>query len=254
MTKFKPYHLVLVLISVFFLSVGGMVLAQDEGAPPQGPPPQGQHHAGPPPQGPDGAFPDRERQEAYNALWDDYLAKTKPIHDQLVDQRLIYRALVGNSNASVNDVKKSVSDMRALRERLDTEEEAFSKALVEAGFGAYAKGPGYGRHGGPRGHYGRGFRGHGHRGWDQGHRGYFRGHGPRGDFRGHGPWGRGGGCGWEDGAYGPQASLQGGYGPGHDGYFDDGSGQDGPGQDGPGQVGPGQDGPDRIGHRRGHRR
>ncbi|MDR2455341.1 MAG: hypothetical protein LBE49_01935 [Deltaproteobacteria bacterium] len=222
MTKFKPYHLGLILIVAISLSVGGLVLAQDGGAPPQGPPPQG----------PDGAFPDPGRQDAYNALWEDYLAKTKPIHDELVDQRLIYRALVGNSNASVADVKKSVADMRALRERLDTEEEAFSKALAEAGFGAYAKGPGHGRHGGPRGHYGRGYRG-------PGHGGYWGGHGgPRGGFRGHGPWGRGGGCGWDDGAYGPQAGLQGGYGPGDDGYFDDG---------------PGRDGSDRIGHRRGHR-
>jgi hypothetical protein len=198
MLRFKPFYLVLALIAILCLSFGGLLAAQEKGPPP----PEGQIQGG----GPGGGPPNRdEKLDAFREIWDGYLAKTEPIHDQLVDQRLIYQAMAGNSNASIDDVRKVVDEMRRLKGLLGAEKDAVMKTLADSGLESYAPGPGHGR----RGPFGRGSRsrysGGGPGGYDA-PGGYCggRGYGPRhgwngGDFNRRGRNHRGWHGGWDYG-------------------------------------------------------
>ena len=260
MVKMRPLFQVLLLISILLLALGGMVLAQDD-------------KLGPGVPSPEQALPDdsqgrNERLEAYYKIWDDYLAKTKPIHDDLVDQMLIYRATIGNPNILIGDLRSIFAEVKRLRGLLDNEKAAFLKALDEAGLEGYAPGPGHGRgfgdhpwkwwkpHDG-RGHgdgHGRGFWGGGHgRGFDGGFWGDSRGD-SRGDF-------------WGDPGRDSREGFRGGHGWRHrrdyDGSCDDGYSRRGPRPDGDfgprhggrhGGWGPPDwydydDGPERMGNR-----
>jgi hypothetical protein len=73
----------------------------------------------------------------------DFRAKTLPILDQIQDNRLIYKALVNNNNASTDEVKKAVAELSRLRKELRAEKDDFRKSLSELGLpGQFGRGYG----------------------------------------------------------------------------------------------------------------
>jgi Spy/CpxP family protein refolding chaperone len=96
-----------------------------------------------------------EQTELRKKLFSDYAAKVKPVKKDLMDQRFIYEALKGNSTASVADINNVVSQMRKLRDQLDSLEAEFKDTYAKSGlpplrdgFGKKGRHGGHGSHGG----------------------------------------------------------------------------------------------------------
>ncbi|MDR2443950.1 MAG: periplasmic heavy metal sensor [Deltaproteobacteria bacterium] len=117
-------------------SFGSHAFAQGghvQGAPPSGP------HKGPgygPPQGIQGPPAwTTEQQAAFDKLSTAHRDKIKPLKQDLIDQRLIYRALVGNQNASTDDIRQVVAQMRKLQDAIDAQRDSYWQELDKAGLG-----------------------------------------------------------------------------------------------------------------------
>ncbi|MDR0622503.1 MAG: hypothetical protein LBJ61_11620 [Deltaproteobacteria bacterium] len=94
-----------------------------------------------------------EQKTALEKLQTDHWAKVEPLLDQLRDNQLLYQALENNQNASVDEIKKVISELSRVRKELRAEALAFRQSLKDKGFSAYARGgpgwdgPGRGIHG-----------------------------------------------------------------------------------------------------------
>jgi hypothetical protein len=141
----------LISLSIIILALGGLALAQDKGDPGLEPPDnQGDYqdrsnfkrdHG-------DDKFRGRPhrremndgQKEAFEKIQADHLAKVETILDQIQDNRLLYKALVNNQNASVDEIKKTIAELSRLRKELRTESKSYQAALKEQGLPSFLNG------------------------------------------------------------------------------------------------------------------
>ncbi|MDR3154146.1 MAG: periplasmic heavy metal sensor [Deltaproteobacteria bacterium] len=126
------------------LAFAGVCQAQD-GPPPPGHGSPSPHGPGGPPPGPGGPPPppgddgggpptltDEQRAQR-RQLFQEYLDKADPVREDLRDQKFIYEALAGNPNASLQDIRDTVAQMRRLRDQLRTLRKEFRDKYRESG-------------------------------------------------------------------------------------------------------------------------
>jgi hypothetical protein len=167
----KIFLLALSLVAI--LAVSGLAMAQSDKKKGDGK----RHDNDRPPQ------MTEEQIQAAHKLWGDYSDKIRPLKEDLKDLKLLYEALASNSAANTDEVKKIVSDMRAIRDKIAAERKTFFEEYKKSGlpFGHGEWGRSFDRDGG-----------HGH------DRGDFKKHG-RGDRGERGHWGGGhGNCSFFD--------------------------------------------------------
>ncbi|MDR1315005.1 MAG: periplasmic heavy metal sensor [Deltaproteobacteria bacterium] len=92
---------------------------------PDGPPPG--HHEGPPPS------LTQEQRELRRQIVNEHREKSRPVREDLRDQKLIYDALRSNPNASADDIRKVVADMRKLRDQLNALREEMKAKFRSSG-------------------------------------------------------------------------------------------------------------------------
>ncbi|MDR1546290.1 MAG: hypothetical protein LBU12_06185 [Deltaproteobacteria bacterium] len=129
---------------VLLVALSGLALAQTAELPPddgpgleEGPPPDLET-----PQTPPGLS--GERLALWNKLREEHLEKAWPLFEDLRDQRLVYRAMVGSSAIRADEIWKVVADMRGTRDQLRGLQKAYAGRLAKNGFDDVAFEPVYG--------------------------------------------------------------------------------------------------------------
>jgi hypothetical protein len=85
-----------------------------------------------------------ERLALWNKLREEHLEKVWPLYEDLRDQRLVYRAMVGSSAIRADEIWKVVVDMRGARDQLRGLQKAYAGRLAKNGFDDVAFEPAYG--------------------------------------------------------------------------------------------------------------